>query len=168
MTNHKMDDFKKMFDHQEQKDRWWLLIKGKGDKLRQIPANKSLLDALLNYRRTLNLSDFPHANESESLIRSFRTERAISSRRVNQFLKVLCDKASLKVNNPEISSKLRQVSAHRFRHLSFSMQDLVSIRKQHIKENAGHATERTTEIYMHAIDNLRHEEMEKLKWKIKE
>ncbi len=165
-----MATFKKIFDQRQQKDRWWLIIKGKGDKLRKIPVNQSLLEALINYRRILGLADFPNVSEREPLVRSFRKNQSITASRINQLLKVLCHQAAVKLEkvDPEKALKLRKVSAHWFRHLSFSMQDLVDVKKQHIKENAGHSSERTTEIYVHAIDNLRHEETEKLTWKISE
>ncbi len=168
LTHHAMGDFKKIHDYRAQKDRWWLYIKGKGDKHRKIPVNQSLLSILLEYRKGLGLSDYPEKNENEPLVRSIRATKSISARRVNQLLKGLGIRAARKFEKyePEKAQKLQKISAHWFRHLSFSMQDLVNIRKQHIKENAGHASERTTDIYVHAVDNLRHEEMEKLTWSI--
>lgn len=37
---------------------------------------------------------------------------------------------------------------------------------QNIKENAGHENMQTTEIYLHVLDNQRHDEMEKLQWQL--
>lgn len=168
LTSHTMGAFQKIYDPREKKDRWWLFIKENGDKLRKIPVNQSLLEVLVDYRHSLNLDDLPKGFESELLVRSLRTGGQITPSRVNKILKTICDKASERFKNeqPEKAMKLSKISTHWFRHLSFSMQDLVNIKKQHIKENAGHESERITEIYVHALDNLRHEEMEKLTWQI--
>ncbi len=168
LTNHTMSAFKKIRDYRADKDRWWLEVIRKGGKQKKIPVNQSLISALIQYRRVLKLSDLPEPEETEPLIRSRETNRGISARRVNQLIKELAYKAAERFEpiQPEKAERLRKMSAHWLRHLSFSMQDLANIRKQHIKENAGHENDRTTEIYLHAIDEERHEEPEKLSWRI--
>ncbi|CAN5400747.1 hypothetical protein BH10PSE19_BH10PSE19_01710 [soil metagenome] len=168
LVSHTMGAFQKVRDYRADKDRWWLYVTRKGGKVKKIPVNQALLTALQDYRKELELTELPLPDETEPLIRSQETKQAITTRRVNQIIKALAQSAAkkLELHAPEKAARLRKLSAHWLRHLSLSMQDLVGMRKQHIKENAGHENERTTEIYLHAIDEQRHDEMEKLAWRI--
>jgi integrase len=100
------------------------------------------------------------------LIKSCKTNKGLSARRVNQLLKVLTAQAAIPfaATQPEKAERLQRFSAHWLRHLFCSMQGRAEIKKLHIKQNAGHRSEQTTELYLHAFDNERHEEMEKLDW----
>jgi site-specific recombinase XerD len=167
LATHTMAAFKKVRDWQAGKDRWWLYIVRKGNKLKKIPVNQALLETLITYRQFLKLPDLPEQHEDEPLIKSLETQRAISTRRINQIIKEITFKAAEKFLPEQIEKvqRLRKFSAHWSRHLSLSMQSVCNISKINIKENGGHENEQTTDIYLHAFDNQRHEEMEKLVWR---
>ncbi len=161
---HTMSAFYKVYDPKAGKDRWWLAIRGKGNKLVRKPVNRSLLAALIRYRRFLKLSDLPELNETEPLIRSQETGKAISARRINQIMKALFERAAQKLDStqPDKANHLRKGSPHWLRHTSLSMQDEADIKEKHRQDNAGHANIQTAKIYNHSYDRGRHEEMEKL------
>lgn len=167
-VQHTMSAFRKYHDWQTGKDRWWLYIKGKGGQVNKIPVNENLFEELVQYRRWLKLSEHPEPDEIEPLIRSERTKKAITDRRINQLLKTLIEKIAIQLEEKEQLEKaqrFRKFSAHWLRHLFCSVQDRVGIDRQQIKENARHKSMQTTEIYLHAFDNERHDEMQKLGWK---
>lgn len=166
LTNNAMNAFKKTYDYQACKERWWLDIVGKGGKRRKIPVNQQLLQALIDYRRVQNLPDLPEPYETEPLIKSPLTKKGISSRRVNQLIKEVGNKTAqyFEKDQPEKAKRLRKFSAHWLRHLSVSMQGLAQIDKQIIKENVGHKSLQTTEVYLHTFENYQHEQMERHQW----
>ena len=166
VVNHTMAAFKKTYDPKLGKDRWWLRIRGKGGKLITKPVNTALLNALIRYRRFLKLTDLPESDEKEPLIRGQTATKTISARRINQLMKDLFEKAAQKLDNsqPEKAQHLRRGSPHWLRHTSLTMQAEADIKKQHRKDNAGHANDQTAEIYEHSQDRARHQAMENLVW----
>lgn len=144
--------------------KWWFFIRGKGDKLGKIPVNQHLWQAVIKFRHQLGLSIIPKEEESLPLIPSLgdRTQ-ALSSRQMSNLLKELAIKTSLQFNDqPHVKKKLERFSPHWLRHLSASRQDLAGIAFTHIKENLRHQSEQTTRHYVHAYDDERHKDMEKL------
>ena len=169
LESHTMSAFRRLRDLRTGEDQWWLHIVGKGGRLKRIPVNDLLLAELKIYRRFLKFSELPEANETEALVRSLKTGKGITGRRVNQLLKTLSYQVAerFEVTDPEKAKRLRKLSAHWFRHQFCSIQDHIGISKRNIKDNAGHASDQTTEIYMHAFDNHRYEEMQRMPWSIK-
>ncbi len=167
LTNNNMGSFHKIRDWQTGKERWWLHIKGKGGKVREVPVNDDLLTALFNYRRCLNLPLEPQTTETGPLLQSLSAGKGLTTRRINQLIKALTVQAArqFEATHPEKAERLKKFSAHWLRHLSCSMQGLANIDKQNIKENAGHENASTTDIYLHASDILRHQQMNQLSWR---
>lgn len=145
--------------------KWWFFVVGKGGKVGKIPVNTDLLEATKRFRQHIRLGELPNPDEQRPIIPSWRGGEALSSRQMHRLLKMLACRAAL---NPSLAShqaeKLRRFSPHWLRHLSASMQDRAGIRFTHIKENHRHAKDETTRIYVHAQDEERHEDMQKLKW----
>ncbi len=165
LVSHSMRDFKKIYDHVNEKERWWLYVTGKGNKLRSVPIPDSFLSTLIAYRRFLGLPDFPQPNEEEPLIRALSQSRPITDRRVNQIIKEITEKAANyfdEKQQPEKATRLRRFSSHWMRHLSLNMQDKAQVNRKHMQDGAGHANGQTTELYLHSLDNERHEDMQKL------
>lgn len=149
-------DFKKL------NGKWWFFVRGKGDRLGKIPVNAHYLHTIMHYRNAIGLAPVPE-NEARALVTSFEKNTALSSRQISNIIKELSLKAAKKFATTSIShQKLIQFSAHWLRHLSASRQDLVGISLTHIKENLRHINEQTTRIYVHAYDEERHKDMEKL------
>lgn len=145
-------------------NRWWFFAHGKGDKIGKIPVNQQLLSAIMRFRNANKLSALPKQDEVRPLISMLdNNDKALSSRQISNLIKEIALKASLKFSDePVVMNKLRRFSAHWLRHLSASRQDLAGISFTNIKENLRHQNEQTTRIYVHAYDEERHREMEKL------
>jgi integrase len=146
-------------------DKWWFFIQGKGDYLGKIPVNSELLHALISYRVSLKKSPLDLESDFSPLISSLTTEKALSTRQISNLIKDLALKtAELFPHEPLVQQKLMRFSPHWLRHLSASAQDRAGIAFSHIKENLRHRNEQTTRHYVHAYDDARHEDMEKLKF----
>jgi site-specific recombinase XerD len=144
-------------------DKWWFYVVGKGDKLGRIPVNNGLLKAIIIYRAFLKKMPYPATDEDTPLIASFTTGDAITPRQINKILKRLAFETSKKFSgHPEKVMKMKKFSAHWLRHLSASMQDRAGVQFKHIRANHRHENDETTRRYVHAIDQDRHQDMQKL------
>lgn len=147
-------------------EKWWFMVKGKGGRLGKIPVNTHLLQIIIRYRHEESLSPLPSVlgHETRPIICSLtNTQQALSARQMSNLIKDLACKAAKNFSdNPVSQKKLRSFSPHWLRHLSASRQDLAGISFTHIKENLRHKNEETTRHYVHAFDDARHKEMEKL------
>lgn len=144
-------------------NRWWFVVMGKGDKPGMIPVCDELLRAVIHYRAFLKKSPFPLPEETNPLITSLVVGDAIKPRQINKILKKLALETTKEfMNHPDKVTKLKKFSAHWLRHLSASMQDRAGIKFTHIKANHRHESGETTRRYIHAIDDNRHDDMQKL------
>lgn len=142
---------------------WWFYVMGKGDKIGRIPVNDELLRAIITYRAYLKKPPYPSTDETTPLIVSFKTDKAITTRQINKLLKKLAYETAKKFSEANTVKKLKKFSAHWLRHLSASMQDQAGIAFKHIRANHRHENDETTRRYVHAIDQERHQDMQKLK-----
>jgi len=165
LKKHGMSDFKKEWDYEYQKLRWWLFVVGKGNKLRKIPVDEEWLEALAAYRRIRNLPDLPEEAENEPLMDTLTTGMSMSDRRINQLLKLIAHEAAkqFEFTQPEKAKQLKKISAHWLRHYSCTVQGIVGIERIHTKTNLGHSKIETLNVYDHSLDNLRHAQAYKLK-----
>lgn len=161
LETHKWNAFRKIDDC------WWFFVIGKGDKPAKIPVNDELLRAIIQYRQFLNLSPYPELSETNPIIATLEDRyKPIKARQMNKLLKKLALKTAEKfIYHPEKEKKLKKFSAHWLRHLSASMQDRAGISFKHIRSNLRHEKDDTTRLYVHASDNERHQDMQKLKLK---
>jgi len=161
--------------------KWWFFVRGKGDRLGKVPINSHLLQAIMRYRHAQNKPPLPEAFETCPLIHSFKSnmigppakdkdptvlvsKKPLSVRQMSNLLKDLAFKAAaLFAKNSPSYEKLMRFSPHWLRHLSASRQDLAGISFTNIMSNLRHQNESTTRLYVHAEDDIRHQEMEKLK-----
>jgi len=147
--------------------RWWFFVYGKGDKLGHVPVNEQLLSILKIYRLHLNKPPLPTANEDQPLFRSKKTKRPLGIRRLSAIVKAIGKLAALEFSDDLAKKKkLESLSPHWLRHLSASHQDQAGISGTVIQANHRHSSFNTTQIYLHAEDNLRSAEMEKIKMQI--
>lgn len=157
LATHSWNSFRKIDNH------WWFVVMGKGDKPGMVPVCDELLRAVIHYRAFLKKIPYPHSEENDPLISSLILGEAIKPRQINKILKKLALETAKKyVNQPDKVNKLKKFSAHWLRHLSASMQDRVGIKFTHIKANHRHESGETTRRYVHAIDDDRHRDMQKL------
>ncbi len=158
LATHQWHAFRKM------RGAWWFFVKGKGDKLGKIPVNDALLSAICRFRAHLGLIPLPQTEDHFPLIPSWRSEKGLGVRHINQLLKKLAMSTAIKfVTQPEKAEKLKKFSAHWLRHLSATMQDQAGVLFKHIQANHRHESEETTRRYVHSFDQDRHADMQKLK-----
>lgn len=144
---------------------WWFFVVGKGDKAGKIPVNNDLLASMKRFRTHLGMHEYPDLDDFRPLIPSWHSAKALSSRQMSSLLKRLSSGAAMKFGNqPEKQEKLRKFSPHWLRHLSASMQDRVGVQFKHIRANHRHESDETTRRYVHAMDDERHDEMNKLRF----
>lgn len=161
VANHNWNAFRKL------NDRWWFFVYGKGDKLGHVPVNGQLLSIIKIYRIYLNKKPLPEAHEEERLLVSKKTERPLGIRRLSSMVKAIGKLAAQEFNDDlEKKKKLISLSPHWLRHLSASHQDQAGISGTVIQANHRHSSFNTTQIYLHAEDTLRSDEMEKIKMNI--
>jgi len=157
LTTHTWNAFRKI------ENQWWFFVRGKGDKKAKIPVNDQLLRSLIQYRVFLCKPPLPPIEDTTPLIHSFRTEKAITSRQINKILKKLAlATAKQFMDHPDKAKKIKKFSAHWLRHLSASMQDRSGIAFKHIRHNLRHENDETTRRYVHAFDQERYQDMQKL------
>lgn len=147
--------------------KWWFFVCGKNDRLGKIPINAELLQAMMTFRHAQGLAPLPESHEETPLVSSFGGDQhALTSRQMGGIIKELALKAAARFPSGSHSyEKLKRLSPHWLRHLCASRQDLAGISITNIKSNLRHQSEQTTRIYIHAYDDERHREMEKLKFK---
>lgn len=148
----------------KQHNKWWFFVLGKGGRLGKIPVNSQLLQAIIKFRHSQGLAPLPLEHENKPIISSLsKPEQALTTRHMSNLLKSLAIKAAQKFSHqPQVMKKLLRFSPHWLRHLSASRQDLAGIAFTNIKQNLRHQNEQTTRLYVHAHDDQRHLEMEKL------
>ena len=158
VASHSWNAFRKL------NGRWWFFVYGKGDKLGHVPVNEQLLAMVKIYRIYLNKKPLPEAHEEERLLISKKTERPLGIRRLSAMVKAIGKLAAQEFNDDLTKKKkLMSLSPHWLRHLSASHQDRAGISGTVIQANHRHSSFNTTQMYLHAEDNLRSNEMEKIK-----
>lgn len=152
--------------------RWWLEITGKGDKTRMVPATDDLISELKRYRREMGLSPLPVEGEQVPLVlpiggkQRFMTRAAVHMI-LKQIFLLTAERLNLRgAEHKHQAQRLLAASAHWMRHTAGSnMARSMDIR--HVRDNLGHESITTTNIYLHSEDDQRHQETEekhKLNW----
>jgi len=142
---------------------WWFFVKGKGGKLGHVPVNDQLLSMIKIYRLSLNKLPLPEEGELEPVFISVKTKQALTTRQLFSDVKKIGKLAAGKFKlDPNKKQKLASLSPHWLRHLSASHQDLVGISGTMIQANHRHSSYATTQIYLHAPDDIRAREMQKM------
>jgi integrase/recombinase XerD len=154
-------------------ERWWLEVLGKGDKLRIIPATTELMVELGRYRRELGLPPYPVPLETTPLLLPIGgKKRPLSRGGVHEIIKNVFELTAkrFRERGPEFESdaiRIMQASAHWLRHTAGSHMANNALDLRHVRDNLGHQSISTTNIYLHASDDARHEETEgkhKIRW----
>ncbi|MCX8514469.1 MAG: tyrosine-type recombinase/integrase [Burkholderiales bacterium] len=162
ITNAKMNDFI------HKNGQWWLRVIGKGNKYGEIPVTKSLLEELIQYRKSLNLPDLPGVHEHNiAIVNSLRFHSSslsgISHSMLYKIIKSTCILIAqeVKLDDPGAAYVIEQVSTHWLRHTSATHQVDAGIDIRVVKENLRHSLLETTMKYQHTEDAARHEETSK-------
>lgn len=154
-------------------ERWWLEVTGKGDKTRIIPATRELMTELARYRSVKGYTPFPAAGEPTPLLLPIGDQvRPLTRAAIHTLVKQVFARtaARLQEQGPDYLSLARhveQASAHWMRHTAGSHMANSDMDLRHIRDNLGHESISTTNLYLHSSDNERHqatEESHRLGW----
>jgi site-specific recombinase XerD len=152
---------------------WWLNVIGKGDRERDIPVSKDLVAELTSYRRQPGLTLHPDRDESTPLLIPLRGDsHNMTTMAVHKAVKRIFTEAAdwLETRGPEFADRaaeLRGASAHWLRHTAGSHQAGNGMDLLQVRDNLGHSSVVTTNIYLHTEDEKRHRDTvahQQLKW----
>jgi len=149
-----MSDFRK--DHD---GNWWLHVIGKGNKNRTITVCDDMLKALKRYRNYLGLSPLPNQDEQIPLIAKSKGKGPITSTRHIRYVVQECfDNAFLRMKKDgleEDAADLKAATVHWLRHTGIS-EDVKFRPREHVRDDAGHASMATTDRYIDSDLRERH------------
>lgn len=138
---------------------WWFKTVGKGNKERDISVSQAMLVALKRYRCYLKLPPTPAIGEQTPLLFKENSKLPLTStRQIRDIVQMAFDKAieRLKADGfSEESQQLQAATVHWLRHTGIS--DDVKIRpREHVRDDAGHASSITTDKYIDVEKRQRH------------
>ena len=149
-----MGDFQK-----DQDGNWWLRVVGKGNKARMVTVSDDMLKTLRRYRTHLGLPPLPYVGEQTPLVAKLRGRGPVTSTRQIRYMVQACfDRAldRMKSNGLEEEAReLRVATVHWLRHTGIS-EDVKFRPKEHVREDAGHASMATTDRYIDTEMRERH------------
>jgi site-specific recombinase XerD len=138
---------------------WWLQVTGKGNKVRMITVSDDMLVALKRYRTFLGLSALPHVSEPTPMIAKIKGKGPVTSTRQIRFIvQDSFDQAHQRMYEQglkEESLELRAATVHWLRHTGIS-EDVKHRPKEHVRDDAGHASMATTDRYIDTEMRERH------------
>ncbi|KRA14194.1 MAG: tyrosine-type recombinase/integrase [Pseudomonadota bacterium] len=148
------------------RERWWLEIRGKGEKTRVIPATDELVSELMRYRKSNDLGPLPREGDSAPLLLPLiGGSKPMGRSAVHELVKTIFREtaARLRALGPDheaAASHVEKASAHWMRHTAGTHQsDNMDLKA--VRDNLGHANISTTSIYVHTEDDVRHDQTTK-------
>ena len=143
--------------------RWYFFVKGKSGKLAHIPVHDQLLSFVKIYRIHLGKNPLPEVDSTDGLLISKRSKRPLSIRQIFTLVKDIGKIAAQEfANNLPKQQKLLRLSPHWLRHLLASHLDKANVPAIMIQSIMRHNSLDITNIYMHAEELLKHQEIQKL------
>lgn len=148
----------------EGKERWWLLVHGKGDTVRKVAVVPDLLAELATYREACGLPRRPGAAEPLPLVGRLRQSRtrdeALGVAALHKIVKDVFRRATLHcalTGRQGLGMRLQQASAHWLRHSGASHLLQAGADVAVVRDQLGHASIATTNTYLHSADRQRHD-----------
>ena len=145
------------------KERWWLEVIGKGGKTRLVPATDELMGELMRYRKAHGLRPLPASGEDLPLLLPLIGElkKPMGRSAVHEIVKaVVRDTAQrLRLRGAEFeaaAAHIERASTHWMRHTAGTHQS-GQMDIKNVRDNLGHSNIATTNIYLHAEDDARHD-----------
>jgi len=149
-----MGDFRKDVD-----GNWWFHVVGKGNKNRIVTVSDDMLKALSRYRKARGLSKFPTSDEKTPLIPKSRGKGPVSStRQIRNIVQLCFDTAYANMMEKGLedeATELRVATVHWLRHTGIS-EDVKHRPREHVRDDAGHASMQTTDRYIESDLRERH------------
>jgi len=149
-----MSDFRKDLD-----GNWWFHVTGKGNKDRTVTVSQDMLKALKRYRRFRSLTALPDSGEMTPLLPKHKGSGPITSTRHVRLIVQQCFDASLDRMREDgllsDASELEAATVHWLRHTGIS-EDVKVRPREHVRDDAGHASMATTDRYIDSDLRERH------------
>lgn len=156
-----MNDFAK--DHY---GNWWFTTVGKGNKRRQIAVSEMVLESLKRWRIFLGLPPLPSPGENQYLIPKMKgfgpIAETVTIRRLIQQCFDLAAQSLKQKHLHEEAQHLESATVHWLRHTSIS-EDVKIRPREHVRDDAGHASSATTDRYIDVELTERHQSAVKKK-----
>lgn len=153
-SNPKMKDFKR--DHD---GNWLFYVTGKGNKSRKISVSDAILSALKRYRRNLGLTGITTPDDGSPILLKQRGKGPMTSMRHLRAIVQDCfdaEYARMKKDGLEDdTADLKAATVHWLRHTGIS-EDVKIRPPEHVRNDAGHQSMRTTDRYIESDDRERH------------
>ncbi len=148
--------------YQDSQENWWFKTVGKGNKEREITVSDDMLAALKRYRQHRVLSPaLPLPGENTDLIHKTRGSGGITSTRHIRLIVQKCFDCAIdtmsEMGFQEEADALQEATVHWLRHTGIS--DDINKRHRpisHVRDDAGHASSSTTDLYNDAEYQARH------------
>ena len=144
---------------QDQDGHWWLRVVGKGNKVRMVTVSDDMLEALKRYRSHLGLPPMPYVGEHTPLLPKLRGRGPVTSTRQVRYLVQKCfDLAYERMVSQGLTDEAQELkvsTVHWLRHTGIS-EDVKFRPKEHVREDAGHASMATTDRYIDTEMRERH------------
>jgi site-specific recombinase XerD len=151
-----MGDFKKDSDNN-----WWFHVVGKGNKHRTVTVSDAMKKALIRYRKARNLRPaLPGLNEPAPLIPKTRGKGPVTStRQLRRIVQECFDRAYQRMRDDGFAHgeavELKVSTVHWLRHTGIS-EDVQTRPREHVRDDAGHASMATTDRYIESDRRERH------------
>jgi site-specific recombinase XerD len=149
-----MSDFRKDVD-----GNWWLHVTGKGNKSRIVTVSQEMLASLKRYRLFLGLSPLPIIDDTNPILPKIIGKGPITSTRIVRSIVQDCfDIAFKKMKQDGLeddAQELKVATVHWLRHTGIS-EDVKTRPREHVRDDAGHASMQTTDRYIESDLRERH------------
>lgn len=144
-------------------EQWWFFVKGKGEKYAHVPVNDKLLSFVKIYRIYLEKEPLPSPEDIEPIFLNRLSSKPFTIRQLYNLVKEIGREAAKQfAEMPLKQKKLQKLSPHWLRHLFASHQDKAGVAPTIIKANMRHGSSQTTQLYLHAEDELRYQAVQKI------
>lgn len=142
--------------------RWWLVVTGKAEKTRLIPATGELMTELMRYRKANGLTQLPtETDDTPLMIPIIGPCKPMARTALHEVVKGVMRESAARIRRQgtefeATATHLEQASAHWMRHTAGShMSDKADLKM--VRDNLGHSNISTTSIYLHSEDDARHD-----------
>ncbi|MBP9778224.1 MAG: site-specific integrase [Rickettsiaceae bacterium] len=153
-----MNDFKC-----DNNNKWWFTTVGKGNKERDIAVSDAMLQALKRWRKHLGLTSLPSLADDSPLLPRTKGYGAIRSKNyIREIVQFCFDQAALKLkadNMDDEAELLNEATVHWLRHTGIS-DDVKTRPREHVRDDAGHSSSATTDMYINVELKERHKSAE--------
>lgn len=145
--------------HRDSEGRWWFMTVGKGNKERQVSVSPAMLEALKQYRLSLQLSPLPLPNEKTPLFAKHNDGKPMTSTRyIRKLVQTCFDRAGQRLmddHQAEEAAQLAAATVHWLRHTGIS-EDVKIRPREHVRDDAGHSSSSITDKYIDIELHERH------------